>query len=494
MNMSNNIEIKLVEDYWVNKLKGVAAVSLPAMASCTVQELGIGLQETGYFKKLTGGKPLAVFTVVLSIYAFLLGRYFPAYNGFVYSGDSLQKEQPPGYPLLFLIKEEKSDTLKALVNRTKAEVQETYGHSNYNAAAVNKRAGIKGFESLTHFGLSVNPGTDELRSSFRLNVYRTDGGDLKAVIQYLEGLTSGHLVGQFLQSFSDCLANLEEMIDIDTVHVPLQAVKEETNAPQSPVEDCKPLPVNATIVELVEEQARRTPNALAVMDKGVRLRYCDLNENANRLAHHLARHYNIKSGDAVGLLLPPAGKALNSILGILKTGAVLLPIDPACPAERINFLTEDSNMKLLVAEGTCSATPEGAPLLNLAAIDLSGEQTRNPETTIAPEDNACFIYASAPAGDSNGVIVMQDGPGTVKSWDDPSKPDKAPYSVSPGRTTHCAVACSECADIVFACLETLERACRAFTQSRPRGRNELTHAELARLIRMGDRPEDNIRA
>ncbi|HEY0065783.1 MAG TPA: hypothetical protein VGB46_00420, partial [Flavisolibacter sp.] len=285
--MSNNIEIKLVEDYWVNKLRGVAAVSLPAMASCTVRELRIGLQETGYLKKLTGGKPLAVFTVVLSLYAFLLGRYFPSYNGFVYSGDSLQNEQPPGCPLLFLIKEEKSDTLKAFVNRTRAEVQETCGHSNYNAAAVNRRAGINGFESLTHFGLSGKPGNDELRSSFRLSVSRKEGGDLEAFIQYLEGFTSEHLVKQFLESLRDCLMNLEEMIDINTVHVPLHPVEEKTAAPLG-LGGCKPLPAKATVVELVEEQARRTPNALAVMDKGIRLRYRDLNENANRLAHHLA--------------------------------------------------------------------------------------------------------------------------------------------------------------------------------------------------------------
>lgn len=491
--MSNNIEIKLVEDYWVNKLKGAAAVSLPVMASCTMRELKIGLQETGYLKKLTGGKPLAVFTVMLSLYAFLLGRYFPSYNGFVYSGENLQSEQPPGYPLLFLIKEEKKDTLKALVNRTRSEVQETCGYSNYNAAAVNKRAGIIGLESLTHFGLSVKPGNGELRNSFRLNVYQNEGGGLEAVIQYLEGFTSELLAGQFLESFSYCLTNLEEMIDIDTVHVPLPAVEDKKGILPGP-EGCKPLPAKATVVELVEEQARRTPDALAVMDKGIRLRYRDLNENANRLAHHLAGEYNIRPGDAVGLLLPPAGKALNSILGILKTGAVLLPIDPACPAERINYLTEDSNMKLLVAEGTGGTMPLGVPLLNLDALDISGEQTRNLNTLISLEDNACFIYASAPAGDSNGVTVMQDGQGTAKNHDDSAKPDKALYSIGPGRTTHCAVACSECADLVFACLETLERACRSFTQPRPRGRNGLSHAELARLVRMGDRPEDNLRA
>lgn len=492
--MSNNIEIKLVEDYWVNKLRGAAAVSLPALASCTVREVRMGLQETGYFKKLTGGKPLAVFTVVLSIYAFLLGRYFPAYNGFVYSDGNMQNEQPPGHPLLFLIKEEKGDTLKALVTRTKAEVQETCGYSNYNAAAVNKRAGINGFESLTHFGLSMTPGNDELRSSFRLNIYRNEGGSLEAVIQYLEGFTSELLAEKVLEGIRDCLVNLEEMIDMDTAYVPLHPVEEKTPASQTLAESCRPLPAKATVVELLEEQARRTPDALAVLDKGVRLRYRDLNEMANRLAHHLAGRYHIKQGDAVGLLLPQAGKALSSILGILKTGAVLLPIDPACPAERINYLAEDTNMKLLVAEEPGSTTLAGVPLLNLNGMDLSGEETRNPDTLISLEDNACFIYASAPAGDSNGVIVMQDGMGAAKSRDGSAKPDKAPYSISPGRTTHCAVACSECADIVFACLEKLERACRSFTQSRPRGRNGLSHAELAGLVRMEEGPEDNLRA
>lgn len=491
--MSNNIEIKLVEDYWVNKLKGLAPVSLPPLSSCTVQELRAGLSETGYFRKLTGRKPLAVFTVVLSIYAFLLGRYFPAYNGFVYSGDALQNEQPKGFPLLFLIKEEKGDTLKGLVNRTKEEVQETCGYSHYNSSAVNRRAGIDGFESISHFGLSVHPGDEPLRNSFRLNFYQGEEGHREVSVQYLEGFASAFLVEQFMESFRDCLANLEEMMDMDTVHVPLARVPDIISAPQAREESCLPLPAHLTIVELLEEQARRTPDASAATDKGIRLRYRDLNENANRLAHYLAGRYGIKKGDTVGLLLP-LGKAITPILAVLKTGAALLPIDADCPVERINYLAEEGNIKLLLSGKAGSTLSLGLPLLDLAALDLSKERSANLDIDLLPEDNACFIYASAPAGDSNGVIVMQDGPGTAKGWDESAKPDKALYSISPGRTDHCALACSECADLVSACLEKLERACRSFTQARPRGSNRLTHAALAKLVREENDPEDNIRA
>ena len=96
-----------------------------------------------------------------------------------------------------------------------------------------------------------------------------------------------------------------------------------------------------SIPVLFAAQVARTPEAVAVTFEGRSMTYRELEEAANRLAHLLAGQ-GVGPGQCVALLLSRSAEAIVAILAVLKTGAAYLPIDPALPAARIEFMLADA--------------------------------------------------------------------------------------------------------------------------------------------------------
>ncbi|WP_460367062.1 non-ribosomal peptide synthetase, partial [Actinocorallia lasiicapitis] len=146
-------------------------------------------------------------------------------------------------------------------------------------------------------------------------------------------------------------------------------------------------PGRATVHRRFEEQAARTPDAPAVTFDGRTLTYRQLNERANQVAHALAAR-GAAPERLVAVALPRSLELVVAILGVLKTGAAYLPIDPGYPAERIAFLRRDARPVLTVDE----LPPEGGPV-------------GNPDVAVDPAHPAYVIYTSGSTGRPKGVVV-----------------------------------------------------------------------------------------
>src|SRR6185312_11024371 len=103
----------------------------------------------------------------------------------------------------------------------------------------------------------------------------------------------------------------------------------------------QPAPPATSVPALFTERVARTPEAVAVTFEGHSLTYRELDEAANRLAHLLAGH-GASPGQYVALLIERSADAVVAILAVLKTGAAYLPIDPALPTSRIEFMIADA--------------------------------------------------------------------------------------------------------------------------------------------------------
>ncbi|MET0679508.1 MAG: amino acid adenylation domain-containing protein, partial [Burkholderiales bacterium] len=165
----------------------------------------------------------------------------------------------------------------------------------------------------------------------------------------------------------------------------------------------------ATLPELFEEQARRTPGATAVVYEGWHLTYEELNERANRLAHLLSAE-GVGPGDVVGLAVPRSAEMVVSLLGIMKAGAAYLPIDPEYPAERVAFVLDDARPAcVLTTVAAASRLPEGHRRLLLDEAELTeslGRQTTaDPAGLSSPASLAYLIYTSGSTGRPKGVGV-----------------------------------------------------------------------------------------
>ena len=109
-------------------------------------------------------------------------------------------------------------------------------------------------------------------------------------------------------------------------------------------------PANKTIITLFEEQVALTPAAIALVSEEKQLTYQQLNERSNRLAHYLRSAYAIKRDELVVVKAQRTEWMIISLLAVLKAGGAYVPVDPEYPADRINYIINDSGSRLLLDE------------------------------------------------------------------------------------------------------------------------------------------------
>ncbi|GAB6041224.1 MupA/Atu3671 family FMN-dependent luciferase-like monooxygenase [Endothiovibrio diazotrophicus] len=168
---------------------------------------------------------------------------------------------------------------------------------------------------------------------------------------------------------------------------------------------------------LFEEQAARTPQATALLfdeRKGaapLTLTYRELNERANRLAHHLLA-LGVEAETLVGIYLERSPELLVALLGVLKAGAAYLPMDPDYPAERVAYMLENSAAPIVL---TRQARRRDLPAQGATIVEIDGDgpaiaqrSAGNPARAVDPHQLAYVIYTSGSTGKPKGVMVCHN--------------------------------------------------------------------------------------
>ncbi|WP_243040998.1 non-ribosomal peptide synthetase [Dyella sedimenti] len=171
-----------------------------------------------------------------------------------------------------------------------------------------------------------------------------------------------------------------------------------------------PYPEQQLAHEYFEAQVDRAPSRLAI-DGAAPLGYAGLESRANRIAHVL-RARGVGRGSLVGLSLARGADMVAALLGVLKSGAGYVPLDPGFPAERLAFMAEDAALAALIVDDEASAAFAFLPsqVLSLrrdAALIEAASDTRLPrdERSATPESEAYLIYTSGSTGKPKGVRV-----------------------------------------------------------------------------------------
>jgi amino acid adenylation domain-containing protein/non-ribosomal peptide synthase protein (TIGR01720 family) len=167
-------------------------------------------------------------------------------------------------------------------------------------------------------------------------------------------------------------------------------------------------PSKQCIHQLFEEQVERTPDAVAVVFEGQQLTYNELNCRANQLAHYL-QSLGVKPDELVGICVERSLEMIVGLLGILKAGGAYVPLDPDYPQERLSFMLEDSQVKVLVTQAKLvESIPEHQA--QLICLDTEWEKIAqnipsNPESGVKPDNLTYIIYTSGSTGKPKGVLV-----------------------------------------------------------------------------------------
>ena len=167
-------------------------------------------------------------------------------------------------------------------------------------------------------------------------------------------------------------------------------------------------PKDKTISQLFEEQVEKTPNNVAVVFGDQQLTYRELNERANSLANYL-RNNKISSNNIVGIMVNRSLEMLVAILAVLKSGACYIPIDPEYPQDRIEYMLNNSNAKMLL---TFKKLESKVTFGNKLFIELDNElytsNRENLKNINKPEDLAYIIYTSGSTGLPKGVMLKHN--------------------------------------------------------------------------------------
>jgi amino acid adenylation domain-containing protein len=163
-------------------------------------------------------------------------------------------------------------------------------------------------------------------------------------------------------------------------------------------------PRDKTIVDLFEEEVAKNPDQIAVVFEEKKLTYRELNEKANKLAHYITKNYKIKADDRVALILERSERMIISILGVLKTGAAYLPIDPDYPGERKQYMLDDSDAIAVITDQEMIPAYK-KKTVSLLEIDLEKESKENLGRKISPTDLIYVIYTSGSTGKPKGVML-----------------------------------------------------------------------------------------
>ena len=192
-------------------------------------------------------------------------------------------------------------------------------------------------------------------------------------------------------------------------------------------------PRDRCLHDLIAEQAAKTPRAVAVEFEGTRLSYGELELRSNALSMKLAS-LGVGPEVLVGVCMEHSLEMVVGVLGVLKAGGAYVPMNPADPAERLDFVKRETGMRVILTQrNLVSRIPSGeAAILCLddpPPPSPPGTENSRPSSGAGPENPAYVIYTSGSTGTPKGVVVLHRGVVNYVSW------AARAYGFSPGEVT-----------------------------------------------------------
>ncbi|MCP3145381.1 condensation domain-containing protein, partial [Pyxidicoccus xibeiensis] len=171
-------------------------------------------------------------------------------------------------------------------------------------------------------------------------------------------------------------------------------------------------PRDVSLHALIEAQVQRTPEAEAIRFEDEALTYAQLDARANQLAHHL-RSLGVGPESLVGVCLERSLEMVVALVGVLKSGAAYVPMDPAYPRERLAWMLEDTAAPVILTQERLTSVlpPHDAKVLCLDTQwdSVASQPTSRPVPLAGPEALAYVIFTSGSTGRPKGAMNAHQG-------------------------------------------------------------------------------------
>lgn len=258
---------------------------------------------------------------------------------------------------------------------------------------------------LNNLKISTNDPVDKI-SKLDLSVYAYELDDkIRLVFEYATALFTESTIEKIAKSYQTILEQISKNPDIRIKDI--EAI--DKNIEKKLLLDCNNTSIDysgeKTIPELFEEQTAKTPDAIALTTNNQKLTYAELNEKSNQIAY-LLRKKGVQPENIVGIMVDRSLEMMIGILGIMKSGAAYLPIDPEYPSERIAYVIEDSATEIILSQ------PDFADKIgnNVTLIDITNQELyHNSNHNLAIVNTSSHlayqIYTSGTTGNPKGVMI-----------------------------------------------------------------------------------------
>ena len=315
----------------------------------------------------------------------------------------------------------KDQTVREFIQEASDAFYGSLDHENYPFARIASDYDFKGCASYAYqmgvlSAYSIN-GKEIVRSSPSLSkakipfsIFIQNVGGVPSVdAEYDDSLYSRELALHFTESVVAVAEHFAASMDAKVKDISIMSERQrlEVEAMHSVNEDMS-FPIR-TFHEGIEQWAVKTPDALALMACDRDMTYREYNSEANRLARALMAR-GLNRGDRVVLLLPRRSYYLTAMFAVMKCGGAFIPMDPDYPADRIEYILNDSEGRFVITTADKVVCYPGRGIdINQLLEEAKSLPDGNLDVKVDPHDLAYLIYTSGSTGRPKGVMIEHLG-------------------------------------------------------------------------------------
>ena len=411
--------------------KGFTDIKVPKMANETLE---LSIEQTNALREISAVQDVTLNTIVQVAWGILLSKYNHTEDvifGSVVSGRPSEVEGIETMVGLFIntvpvrLRFDLKDTVQNLLAQTQNQAIESEPYHYHSLSEIQSGTHL-GRNLLDHILIFENyPISEKVASDNSLGfkvedvrIFEETNYDLFLEIYIQDNLTiefnyrtnkyskgeisrfKVHLEVIFNYIISHCRSAIGDIDILSEVERKQALVGMSRNGDSNLVKD--------TVLALFEAQAKAVPSNKAIIFAGGSMTYQELDVSSNKIASYLINAKAVKARNPVAVMLKRQAHLFPVVFGILKAGAVYVPIDPKAPAERLKAILRDAKIQLLIKNSDISFLDDQS--IELIDLDVEFEtieqQSAEPlENKYTAKDPAYIIYTSGSTGTPKGVIV-----------------------------------------------------------------------------------------
>jgi len=237
---------------------------------------------------------------------------------------------------------------------------------------------------------------------------REERDGLTSVVEYNTDIFDASTIKRMMRHFETLLQQIVEDAEGGISQLSLMSEEERRQVLVEWNDTEAEYPQDRTVISLFEEQIEKRRDAIAIESEGEQISYGQLNGRANQLAHYL-RSEGVGTETLVGICMERGVDMMIAVLGVLKTGAAYVPLDLTSPKERLSYMIDDSNIRILLTQQRLLNTlpDNGARVVCLDSHRdvLAENSTENLPHSAAAENLLYVTYTSGSTGKPKGISM-----------------------------------------------------------------------------------------